>query len=64
MSNLLTLLVLILKYIRILKDSKRRVLETAHEAFIDPNNKTVDPEYDVHAAKFPEVLPWSWDPIH
>ena len=29
-------------------------LESAHEA-IDPNNKTVDSEYDVHAAKFPEV---------
>lgn len=36
------------------KDSKRRVLQSVHAA-ADESAKTVDPEYEVHAAKFPEV---------
>ncbi len=39
---------------RSLKDTKRRVLQSANEA-LDPTAKTVDPEYDIHATKFPEV---------
>jgi len=39
---------------RVLKDSKRRVLQSVHAA-ADESAKTVDAEFDVHAAKFPEV---------
>lgn len=40
---------------KVLKDSKRRVLQTVNEA-VDSSAKTVDPEYDVHATKFPEMI--------
>lgn len=39
---------------RTLKDTKRRVLQ-ASVAAVDPSLKTVDHEYDIHVAKFPEV---------
>lgn len=38
-----------------LKDTKRRVVQAAVTA-IDDSAKTVDGEYDIHAAKFPEMI--------
>ena len=48
---------------RTLKDTKRRVLQ-ASVAAVDPSLKTVDLDYDIHVAKFPEVFLHRHNDIH